>query len=156
MHFFRFRVYLRKLFLTGLVDERKLGANEKGNAFLGNRRRRSDLGQNSWWQKEVRGNAVAVITGHIDNKGSRQGERTATDSSSTDLFIAQCEEENARHGIACDGPFWPRCKHRAPTGSSGLTPITRPNLSREGFMPSSEGSSPEVGVTGSEVPSSMA
>jgi hypothetical protein len=118
MHFFRFRVYLRKLFLTGLVDERKLGANEKGNAFLGNRRRRSDLGQNSWWQKEVRGNAVAVITGHIDNKGSRQGERTATDSSSTDLFIAQCEEENARHVSLATWPFWvgQTCKHSRSDG----------------------------------------
>ena len=139
-------IFLDFLYRIGIMI-----ANETGNAFLGNRRRRSDLGQNSWWQKEVRGNAVAVITGHIDNKGSRQGERTATDSSSTALFIAQCEEENARHGIACDGPFWPRCKHRAPTGSSGLTPITRPNLSRDGSMPSSEWRTPEVGVTGSEV-----
>jgi hypothetical protein len=104
--------------LTGLVDERKLGANEKGNAFLGNRRRRSDLGQNSWWQKEVRGNAVAVITGHIDNKGSRQGERTATDSSSTDLFIAQCEEENARHVSLATWPLWvgQTCKHSRSDG----------------------------------------
>ena len=42
------------------------------------------------------GEAVAVITGHTDDKGSRQGERTATDSSSTALFIVQREEENAR------------------------------------------------------------
>ena len=42
---------------------------------------------------------MAVITGHTDDKGSRQGERTATDSSSTALFIVQREEENARRVV---------------------------------------------------------
>lgn len=62
--------------------------------------------------------AVAVITGHIDDKGSRQGERTATDSSSTDLFIAQCEEENARHVSLATWPLWvgQTCKHSRSDG----------------------------------------
>ena len=99
---------------------------------------------------------MAVITAITDNRGKQPAERTSDRLSVACLVRVASEEENARHGIACDGPFWPRCKHRAPTGSSGLTPITRPNLSRDGSMPSSEWRTPEVGVTGSEVPSSMA
>ena len=89
--FFRFRVYFSKFLLDFKIYERKLLANINTPPSADSRKAVTLFDRGATWRE-----AVAVITGHTDDKGSRQGERTATDSSSTALFIVQREEENAR------------------------------------------------------------
>lgn len=89
--FFRFRVYFSKFLLDFKIYERKLLANINIPPSADSRKAVTLFDRGATWRE-----AVAVITGHTDDKGSRQGERTATDSSSTALFIVQVRKRT--HG----------------------------------------------------------
>ena len=82
------------IFLDTLVPVRYNAANINIPPSADSRKAVTLFDRGATWRE-----AVAVITGHTDDKGSRQGERTATDSSSTALFIVQREEENARRVV---------------------------------------------------------
>ena len=79
------------IFLDTLVPVRYNAANINTPPSADSRKAVTLFDRGATWRE-----AVAVITGHTDDKGSRQGERTATDSSSTALFIVQVRKRT--HG----------------------------------------------------------